>query len=111
MADWTTVAPIAEFPSGTVRTVVLAGVTVAVFNVDGRYYALEDCCSHEGEALSLGAVAGLEVICPRHQARFSLVSGEALAPPAYEPVASFPLRLEAGMVQVRDNRLDALSSV
>ena len=45
-------------------------------------------------------VEGEEVICPRHGARFSLVTGAALTPPAYEPVATFPVRVEEGVVQV-----------
>jgi len=66
----------------------------------GRYHAIEDLCSHEAEALSWGVVEGEEVICPRHGARFSLVTGAALTPPAYEPVAVFPVRVEEGVVQV-----------
>lgn len=106
MDDWIDVAPAADLPPGTVRTVDANGVAIAVFNVAGNYYAIEDCCSHEAETLSNGLVEGLEVICPRHQARFSLVNGAALSPPAYEPVASFPVRIEDGVVQVRDDRFD-----
>jgi 3-phenylpropionate/trans-cinnamate dioxygenase ferredoxin subunit len=47
-------------------------------------------------------VEGEEVVCPRHGARFSLASGAALSPPAYEPVATFPVRVENGIVQVCD---------
>ncbi|MBI2307408.1 MAG: non-heme iron oxygenase ferredoxin subunit [Rhodocyclales bacterium] len=106
MADWTDVAAVADFPPGACRTAIADGVAIAVFNVDGRYYAIEDCCSHEQQALSEGRVDGLEVICPRHLARFSLVDGKALAAPAYEPVAVFPVRVEGGVVQVRDDRFD-----
>ena len=81
-------------------------VAIAVFNVDGHYYAIEDLCSHESSTLANGTLSGLEIICPRHEARFSLVTGEALSPPAYEPVPVFPVRVEAGRVQVRDPRFD-----
>lgn len=104
--DWTDVAPVADFPSGAVRSVDVEGTAIAVFNLAGRYYALEDMCSHEAEPLSGGLVEGEEVICPRHGAHFSIVTGAALSPPAYEPVATFPVRVEAGMVQVRDDRWD-----
>ncbi len=107
MAEWTDVARQADFPPGTCRTVIADGVQMAVFNIDGRYYAIEDLCTHEAETLSNGEVEGCEIICPRHAARFSLVTGEALAPPAFEPVAVFPVRVEQGMVQVRDHRFDA----
>lgn len=101
MVDWVDVAKLADFGDGTVRVVVLGdGREVAVFNVGGRFYAIEDRCSHEEEALSWGAVEGDEVICPRHGARFSLVTGAALTPPACEPVATFAVRVEGGVVQV-----------
>jgi len=106
MSEWTDVAAAAEFPPGTRRCVLADGAAIAVFNIDGRYYAIEDLCSHEAETLSNGTLCGLEIACPRHEARFSLVSGEALSPPAYEPVAVFPVRLENGLVQVRDDRFD-----
>jgi 3-phenylpropionate/trans-cinnamate dioxygenase ferredoxin subunit len=106
MAAWVDVAPEAEFPPGSVRTADADGTPIAGFNVDGRYHAIEDQCSHEAECLSAGSVEGSEVVCPRHGARFSLLTGEALTPPAYEPVACFPVRVEGGMVQVCDDRWD-----
>ncbi len=101
MADWIDVTAAAEFPPGTFRTVLAGNVPIAVFNVDGSYYAIEDSCTHEAETLSYGTVEGLEITCPRHFAKFSLVSGAVLAPPAYEPVATFPVRVLDGRVQVR----------
>ncbi|PKO88980.1 MAG: ferredoxin [Betaproteobacteria bacterium HGW-Betaproteobacteria-12] len=106
MSAWTDVAAVAELPPGGCQRLDVDGVAVAVFNVEGRYYAIEDVCSHEAETLSGGPVYGLEITCPRHEARFSLVTGEALSPPAYEPIAVFPVRVEAGRVQVRDDRFD-----
>jgi len=106
MPEWTDVAPVADFPAGAVRSVDVDGTAIAVFNLDGQYYAIEDLCSHEAETLSGGEVEGEEVICPRHGAHFCIPTGEALSPPAYEPVATFPVRVEWGMVQVRDDRWD-----
>lgn len=106
MIEWTDVAAEAEFLPGTCRRLEVDGVAMAIFNVDGRYYAIEDLCSHEAETLSNGQLTGLEIACPRHESRFSLVTGEALSPPAYEPIAIFPVRLENGRVQVRDPRFD-----
>ena len=103
MSDWISVAAAIDFPPGTFRTVDVEGTPVAVFNIDGNYYAVADLCTHEAETLSDGKVDALEITCPRHGARFSLVTGEALSPPAYEPVTTFPVRLQAGMVQVRDD--------
>jgi 3-phenylpropionate/trans-cinnamate dioxygenase ferredoxin subunit len=106
MSVWTDVAAESEFAPGGCRRIDMDGVAVAVFNVAGRYYAIEDVCSHEAETLSNGRLNGLEISCPRHAARFSLVTGEALSAPAYEPIAIFPVRVENGRVQVRDPRFD-----
>jgi 3-phenylpropionate/trans-cinnamate dioxygenase ferredoxin subunit len=89
-----------------VRTLEIEGTAIAVFNLNGHYYAIEDICSHEAETLSDGEVAGEEIICPRHGAHFSILTGAALSPPAYEPVATFPVRVDGGMVTVRDDRWD-----
>ena len=104
MADWVDVAPVQDFPPGSVRVLEVEGTPIAVFNVAGRYYAIEDLCSHEEETLSDGDVEGEEIACPRHGARFSLVTGAALSPPAYESVATFAVRVEDGVVKVRDER-------
>ncbi len=107
MNDWIDVAATTDFPPGTCRTLEIEGTPIAVFNVAGQYCAIEDLCSHEAETLSAGEIEDHVIICPRHQARFSLISGEALSPPAYEPIAIFPVRVVAGRVQVRDDRFDA----
>jgi len=104
MADWVDVARVDDFPPGTVRTVEIEGTPIAVFNLNGHYYAIEDVCTHEAETLSDWAVEGEEIVCPRHGAHFSIVTGAALSPPAYEPVTTFPVQVEGGMVMVKDDR-------
>ena len=106
MSDWIDVAPQAEIAPGAWRSVELEGAQVAVFNLDGEYYAIEDVCTHDGGMLTGGALEGEEIVCPRHGARFSVRTGKVLAPPAYEDVTKFPVRVEAGTVQVRDARWD-----
>ena len=106
MSDWITVAKVGELAPGSHRVVDVDGAAVVVFNLGGEYYAIEDVCTHDGGQLTGGTVEGDEVVCPRHGARFSIRTGEALAAPAYEPVAKFPVRVENGMIQVRDNRWD-----
>jgi 3-phenylpropionate/trans-cinnamate dioxygenase ferredoxin subunit len=106
MGDWVDVARVDELTPGTWRTVDVDDTQIVVFNVDGQYYALEDACTHDGGVLSGGTVEGTEVKCPRHGARFSMISGEALSPPAYEPVTTVPVRIEQRIVQVKDDRLE-----
>ncbi|MFQ5994435.1 MAG: Rieske (2Fe-2S) protein [Acidiferrobacterales bacterium] len=106
MSDWVDVAAVTEFPQGTSRVVDVDGALIAVFNLDGEYFAIEDLCTHDGGELASGAVEGEEIICPRHAARFNIKTGDVTAPPAYEPVATFPTRVHAGKVQVKDDRWD-----
>lgn len=104
MSAWINVARAEDLPAGTFRTVDAEDVGIAVFNVDGEYYAIEDMCTHDGGILTGGKINGDQVTCPRHGARFSIKTGAALSPPAYEPVKTFPVRVEGGMVQVKDDR-------
>jgi len=103
MAKWVDVAPADELQPGMWRPIELDGTPVAVFNLDGAFFAIEDVCTHDGGILTGGAIEGDVIICPRHGARFSIRTGEVLAPPAYEDVATFPVRVEGGMVQVRES--------
>ncbi len=102
MSEWTDVTRAEELPPGKHKVVDVDDVMVAVFNVDGEYYAIEDVCTHDGGVLTGGIVEGCEIECPRHGARFDVRTGQALTPPAYEPVESFPVRVREGVVQVRN---------
>lgn len=106
VSDWVDVASPEELPPGSHRVVDVDGSQVAVFNLDGAYYAIEDVCTHDGGQLTGGSVEGDEIVCPRHGARFSIRTGDVLAPPAYEGIHTFPVRVHAGRVQVRDDRWD-----
>jgi 3-phenylpropionate/trans-cinnamate dioxygenase ferredoxin subunit len=106
MSEWVTVAKVGELAPGSHRVVDVDGASVAVFNVGGKFYAIEDVCTHDGGQLTGGTVEGDQVVCPRHGARFSIRTGDALTAPAYEPTAKFPVRVENGVIQVRDDRWD-----
>jgi 3-phenylpropionate/trans-cinnamate dioxygenase ferredoxin component len=99
--SWIAVAPAASVAPGDYAQVEIDGAIVAVFNVDGAFYAIEDVCTHDGGELAGGAVEGDVVICPRHGARFCLRTGAALTPPAYEPVRTFETRVNEGVLEVR----------
>lgn len=106
MSDWVTVAGLDELRPGQQKTVDVEGVPVVVINLDGVHYAIEDICSHDGARLDGGCIEGEQIVCPRHGARFSIKTGAALSAPAYEPIATFPVRIHAGVIQVRDDRWD-----
>ena len=106
MTDWVTVAREGELSPGEFRVVDLDGTPVAVFNINGAYHAIEDTCTHDGGDLTSGWLDGDQLICPRHGARFCVRTGQALTGPAYEPTPVFPVRVENGVIEVRDDRWD-----
>lgn len=106
MSGWVRVCAQSELLPGEYRSVYDGDTPIAVFNLDGVLYALEDVCTHDGGELTGGVIEGNEIECPRHGARFNITSGAVLCPPAYEPVAKFPVKLEDGAVYTRDDRWD-----
>ena len=106
MTDWIDVAPDASLGEGGHAVVDVDGMEVAIFRVEGELYAIEDTCTHDGAEIASGQLDGFEIICPRHGARFCLKTGKVLKAPAYEDLSCFPVRVENGVIQVRDNRWD-----
>lgn len=102
--EWMNVCPVENLPPGAHVIVDLDGIPVAVFNLNGEFFAIEDACTHDGAELANGRLDGDEIICPRHGARFCIRTGKVLSPPAYEDLTCFPVRMENGMIQVRDDR-------
>lgn len=99
---WLRVAPASSIADGDYAQIEVDSVLVAVFNIHGTFYAIEDTCTHDGGELAGGALDGDVVICPRHGARFCLRTGAALTPPAYEPVRTYPTRINEGFVEVEE---------
>jgi 3-phenylpropionate/trans-cinnamate dioxygenase ferredoxin subunit len=97
---WIPVAPADSIAAGDFAQTEIDGAIVAVFNSDGQFYAIEDVCTHDGGGLAGGVIENCQVACPRHGAKFCLRTGAALTPPAYEPVRTYPTRVNAGMVEV-----------
>lgn len=102
MADWHDVAAASEMPAGSRRTLDIDGRALLVINLDGEFFAVEDLCTHDGGDLGSGDIDGDQIVCPRHGARFCIRTGEVKAPPAYEDILTFPVRVHDGMVQVMD---------
>ena len=80
--------------------VEIDGLPIVVFNVAGSYYAIGDVCSHDNGPLGDGEVDGLEVICPRHGARFDLRTGEVRSLPAIVDIPAYPVRQVDGQLEI-----------
>ena len=96
------VAPLDEFGPGSSKIVQVGWTSVGVFNCAGTLYAIEDRCSHDDGPLAEGEwdEEMCRVICPRHGSAFDLRTGVPLSLPAFEPVETYPVIVEDGVVKV-----------
>jgi 3-phenylpropionate/trans-cinnamate dioxygenase ferredoxin subunit len=94
MGEFTTVGKTNEVPPGEMRSYQVGGEDIAVANVDGRFHAFGDICTHAQCLLSQGDLEGTTVICACHGSEFDVTSGEVLNGPAVEPVPSFQVQVE-----------------
>lgn len=99
---WAEVCPLAEFAPGETRVVYLAGRQVALFNIDGNLYAIDNRCSHARGPLSEGTVdhSDCTVICPWHYAKFDLNTGQVVDGVASAPVQHYIVEVRDGLVHV-----------
>jgi 3-phenylpropionate/trans-cinnamate dioxygenase ferredoxin component len=98
--QWIDAGAIAAWRDGETKSILAGRRLVAIARTEGQFFAIEDICTHDGAGLAGGAIEGTEIICPRHGARFCLRTGQALTPPAYEPVQVFETRIEADRLWV-----------
>ena len=100
MAKFVKVAKTAEIAPGNVKLIEVGEKKIALFNVDGKYYAINDTCTHQGGPLSEGELNGKEVTCPWHGAVFDVTTGEVLGPPAVNPVARYNVRILGNIIEI-----------
>jgi len=100
MADFVKVARTDEIAPGQGKMVEVSGKKIALFNVEGSFYVIDDTCTDRGGPLSEGALGGEEVTCPWHGATYDLTTGEVLGPPAPKGVARYNARVEGDDVEV-----------
>ena len=107
MPQWFEAGRVGDLANHEWTVLAVNGTDVAIFNLDGEYFAIEDVCSHYGSPLSTGWLEGDHIVCPRHLAEFCVRTGEVRNAPAHEPVHSFPVRVRCGIIEVCDDRQGA----
>ena len=100
MTGFVKVAKTEDLAPGQGMMVEAGGKKIALFNVDGDYYAISDTCTHHGGPLSEGELGGKEVTCPWHGAVFDVTTGEVLGPPAMEGVARYNVRVAGNSIEI-----------
>jgi 3-phenylpropionate/trans-cinnamate dioxygenase ferredoxin subunit len=73
---------------------------IALFNVGGEYFAIDDTCTHDKYSLADGYIDGDQVECPWHFAKFCIKTGAVLSPPATKSVRAYPVRIDQSDVLV-----------
>ena len=93
-------AKAATVPQGTAVSVSLKGHTIALFNIDGSIYAIDDKCPYDGGSLSQGNIQGKTVRCPDHGSRFDLKTGNLMEPPSKDPINRYETRVQDGIIEI-----------
>ena len=97
---FTKVATVQEIPVGQAKKVRIGDKDVALFNINGIFFAIDNTCPHRGGPLSEGEIDGQEVTCPWHGARFNLSTGAHLSPPANRDVSAYKVQVVGDDVQI-----------
>ncbi len=104
MGEFVEVARVEDVPPGTARVVTAGNVELALVNVDGKFYAIDNECTHRGGYLGEGEINPdwneWAIECPLHASVFDVRTGEVLDRPATEPVHIYAVEVDAGVVKV-----------
>lgn len=101
MSDFEKVATLDEIPAGGRISLVFDDRSLLLLRVGDGVYAVEDVCSHDGQPLTDGKLAGMSIECPRHGARFDICTGRPLCMPAVEPIATYEVRVQGNDILLR----------
>jgi 3-phenylpropionate/trans-cinnamate dioxygenase ferredoxin subunit len=89
-----------EVAEGTARVFTVENTRIAVCNIGGKFFAIDDICTHDNGPLGEGELVDGEIECPRHGARFDVKTGKALCLPAVKPVNAYPVEEKQGELWV-----------
>ncbi len=98
--EWRRVAEVDEIDDDEPRQVLVGKRIIALYKVGRVFYATDDTCTHEFASLSDGYIEGDTIECPLHQARFHIPTGKVLDLPAEDDLATYPVRVEDGLIYV-----------
>ena len=87
-----------EIAPGNALKIEAAGLTVAVFNLDGEFFVTDDACTHGPGSLSEGYIDGDVIECNFHNGQFNIKTGEVVSPPCMVPIKTYPVIVEEGKV-------------
>lgn len=98
--EFVTIATVDEIPNGERMQLEIDDISLVVFNIGGKYFAIGDQCSHDKGPLGNGELEDNVIVCPRHGARFDVSDGMIQNYPAYEDIPAYPVRVVEGEILV-----------
>lgn len=101
MPDFEEIASLEEFGSADRLEVFIGDTPALLIRIHDQILAIEDVCTHDGQPLTKGCIEDGAIVCPRHGARFDLVTGKALCMPATKPIQTFEIEVRGQKIYVR----------
>lgn len=101
MSNWIDIATVTDFPVGSRKIISIGNLSILLFNINHEYYAIRNQCTHENYPLAEATLEGDILTCPLHGAQFCIKTGEVKAPPAFEDLETYPIRVENQMIQIK----------
>jgi len=95
------VAKVGELEPGHAKFIKIGRLEIALFNIDGTFYAIDDQCTHMRARLSDGYIEGHIVECPLHFGKFDIRTGKACSPPVTEDTRTYPVVVEDDVVSLK----------
>jgi nitrite reductase/ring-hydroxylating ferredoxin subunit len=99
MSKFVPLATTADIPAGEARAFVHGDREIAIFNVAGRFYAIENACPHQGGPLAEGFIDGTQVTCPWHAWCFDVTDGK-MTLGGFTSVDAFDVHVEGSTISV-----------
>jgi len=101
LEEFIKVAETTEVPPSKMKKVTVDGKEILIVDVEGKYYAIGNKCTHRGGDLSKGSLSGKVVKCPRHGAKFDVTTGEVATGPAKKSETTFEVRVEGKNILIK----------
>jgi 3-phenylpropionate/trans-cinnamate dioxygenase ferredoxin subunit len=100
MSEFVKVAKVADIGAGTMKGFVVGDIKLMIANIGGKFYAVEDRCTHMNAKLSTGMLMGKTVMCMAHGAQFDVTTGAVMASPANKPAKTYEVRVNGDDLEI-----------
>ena len=101
LSEYVRVGQVTDFPSGSLKTVEIAGRQVLVANLAGELFAIDNTCTHRGGPLNEGTVEGKVITCPWHGGQFDVTTGKVVGPPPQTDAHTYSVKVQGNDVMIR----------